>query len=194
MLSPGQRLQVLVSSFGRKIQCESVVLSLSPWRINVPRRNGVPVPPGESVHLRQVGNDAVYEATCLVLSNEGDSLEISFPQWKRIQRRNTPRFKTDMPCWVEDVQGRLEDLSLEGCSILLPMGIPLERRVRIQIDLSRKGLILLEGTIRRCIPVGSRYQLGIQFRPLSEGLKHKLRWIFLRFNAEWSKESLWNNR
>lgn len=196
----------------------------------LPQRHGLKIPVEvDHLTISLALPDAAYTLKCPVVAVNSEGLALGMPHERdvqRVQRREYVRVPASLPCMVEPglsaeeiaaqvaelpegvepaeygepVAAYVQDISGGGCSLLMPVDLPRDRRLRINLELPNEGGVLVFGAIVRASSVqtrkGPRYLMGVDFGKLEEGLRTRLvRFVFtiqreLARKARLERESL----
>lgn len=179
----------------------------------LPHRHGLKIPVEvDHLTISLALPDAAYTLKCPVVAVNSEGLALGMPgerDVQRVQRREFVRVPASLPCMVEPglseaeiaaqvaelpegvppeeygapVAAYVQDISGGGCSLLMPVDLPRNRKLRINLELPMEGEVLVFGAIVRASSVqtrkGPRYLLGVDFGKLDEGLRSRLvRFVF----------------
>jgi c-di-GMP-binding flagellar brake protein YcgR len=179
----------------------------------LPQRHGLKIPVEvDHLTVSLTLADAVYTLKCpvVVVNSEGLSLGLPAEEGvRRMQRREFVRVPTSLPCQVEPelseeaialqreqlLEGEIpdefgaplpayvQDISGGGCSLLMPLDLPRNSRIRITLELPEEGELLILGAVVRTSSVqtrkGPRVLMGVDFGKLEEGARSRVvRYVF----------------
>ncbi|MBO9540953.1 PilZ domain-containing protein [bacterium] len=179
----------------------------------LPQRHGLKIPVEvDHLTVSLTLPDAVYTLKCPVIVVNSEGLTLGLPpehDVRRVQRREFVRVPASLPCTVEPEQTEeakarqreqlpegiepddygapvtayVQDLSGGGCSLLMPVDLPRNTRLRITFELPQEGEVLVVGAVVRASSVqtrkGPRVLMGVDFGKLDEGLRSRLvRYVF----------------
>ena len=78
------------------------------------------------------------------------------------------------PFFGDPVEGTLVDLSGGGLAVRVPEMVPTATRLRLSIKFSFRPAVTCTVSVRRAVPAGKAYLLGLQFLDLSGALADEL--------------------
>ncbi|HEY9899713.1 MAG TPA: PilZ domain-containing protein [Pantanalinema sp.] len=179
----------------------------------LPQRHGLKIPVEvDHLTVSLTLADAVYTLKCPVVVVNSEGLSLGLPpedDVRRVQRREFVRVPTSLPCQVEpelseeaialqreqlpegvdpDEYGAplpayVQDISGGGCSLLMPMDLPRNSRIRITLELPQEGEVLVFGAVVRTSSVqtrkGTRFLMGVDFGKLDQAIRTRVvRYVF----------------